>query len=287
MVYKEVDHAGNISVGMAKVGEYRAYVAALTKSNVAQAKAYVAAKKAWNAETEHKGVPFPLKRPVRARRVALKTTKNEQSAKEYLKKLQAFQAKLKLKKSESEQSATESPTEPAAPQAKLGEESATEYPATPVAPQPKLGEESESFVVYKEVDHAGNISMGMATDEEYKAHCEALKEPNALHAAAYVAAEKAWNAETEHKGVPFPLKRQTPAECTELKRLNKEQAKEYLDKQEALLSKLEEEQDSLAPAELSEAERQNAERHAALLKKATILFNNSLLELSAKSMVGI
>ena len=258
-------------MGMANVGEYRAYVAALRKSNVAQARAYVAAAKAWNADTKHKGVPFPLKRPVRARRVALKISNNEQSAREYLKKLQALQAKLRLERSKNEQSATE-------------------YPKKPAAPQAKLGEESESFVVYKEVDHAGNISMGMATDEEYKAHCEALKEPNALQAEAYVAAEKAWNAETEHKGVPFPLKRPTPAECSELKRLKKEQAKEYLDKLEAQLAKLEEErekeQDSLAPAELSEAERKNAERDAALLQKAMILFNNNLLELSAKLMAG-
>jgi len=280
---------------MAKVGEYKAYVAALTKSNVAQAKAYVAAKKAWNAETAHKGVPFPVKRPVRARRVALKTTKSEQSAKAYLKKLEAYQAKLKLKRASKEQSTTASSKEPTALQAGLkkteNEPSTTGSPKEPTALQAGLEQASESFVVYKEVDHAGNILIGMATDEEYKAYCEALKEPNALQAEAYVAAEKAWNAETEHEGVPFPLKRQTPAECTELKRLNKEQAKEYQETQQALLAKLEEErekeQDSLAPAELSEAERQNAERQAASLKKATILFNNKLLELSAKAaMVG-
>lgn len=145
-------------------------------------------------------------------------------------------------------------------------------------------------MVYKEVDHAGNISVGMAKTKEYKAHSQTVKKSNVLYAKAYVAAKKAWNAKTEHKGVPFPLKRPARAECIELKRLEKEQAKEYLDKLEATLATLkaerEKEQNSLAPAELSEAERRKADHHAALLQKAMILFNDKLVELSAKAMAG-
>lgn len=253
-------------MGMLKASEYKAHSEALKKSNVVQAKAYVAARKAWNAESEHKGVPFPSKRPVRARCIALKISKNEQSAREYLKKLKALQAKLS--------------------QTKLSPAKLSPGKLSPA----NLGEERESFVVYREMDHAGNISVGMVTVGEYKAHCEALKRPNVLRAEAYVAAENAWNAKTEHKGVPFPLKRPARAECIELKRLEKEQAKEYLDKLEATLATLkaerEKEQNSLAPAELSEAERRKADHHAALLQKAMILFNDKLVELSAKAMAS-
>ena len=146
-------------------------------------------------------------------------------------------------------------------------------------------------MVYKEVDHAGSISVAMAKDEGYKAHSEALKKSNVLHARAYVAAKRAWDAETEHQGVPFPLKRPARARCIELKRSKKEwQAKEYLNKLEALRAKLKErrekKQNSLAPAELSEAERKTAERHAALLQKATALFNEKLKALSEKAGCG-
>jgi len=146
-------------------------------------------------------------------------------------------------------------------------------------------------VVYKEVDHAGNISVGMAKDKRYKAHCEALKKSNVLHARAYFAARKAWQAETEHKGVSFPLKRPARARCIELKRSKKEwTAKEYLTKLQARLTKLkgkrEKRRNSLAPAELSEAARKKAERHAALLKKATALFNDKLKALSGKAKAG-
>ncbi|MFH1730592.1 MAG: hypothetical protein ABIF82_02940 [Planctomycetota bacterium] len=146
-------------------------------------------------------------------------------------------------------------------------------------------------MVYKEVDHAGNISVGMTQDEGYKAHCEALKKSNVLHARAYIAAEKAWDAETEYKDLPFPLKRPARAKCIQLKRSNNEwSAKEYLNKLEALRAKLKErrekEQNSLAPAELSEAERKTAERRAALLEKATTLFNEKLKALSEEAGCG-
>lgn len=150
---------------------------------------------------------------------------------------------------------------------------------------------AESFVVYKEVDHAGNISVGMAKANEYKAHAKTVKESNVLHAKAYVAAKKAWNAETGHKDVPFPLKRPTRAKCIELKRSKKEgSAKGYLAKLEAVQAKLKErrekKQNSLPSPRLSEAKRRKAERHAALLEKATSLFNDKLAALSAKAMAG-
>jgi len=244
VIYKELDHAGNISVGMAKVKEYKAQCGTLKKSNRTRATAYAKAKKAWIANPEHKGVPYPVERPLQGKRVVLKISNNEQSSTGYLTRLEA-----------------------------------------------KLREKRDSFVVYKEVDHAGDISVGMAKVNEYRALCGTLKKSNMTSAKAYAAAAKAWYAEPEHEGVPFPLMLPVQAKCVELKRIKDEQgAREYLDKLAVELAKLKEEREiernSLAPTELSEAERKKAERDAALLEEATTLFINKLVALTAEAEAG-
>lgn len=98
MVYKEVDLEGNISVGMAKVKEYKAQCVALKKSNLLLARAHAVAKKEWAARSENKDVPYPVKSPLQTKRTALKVLKNEESAKTYLGRLEVALAKLKEKR---------------------------------------------------------------------------------------------------------------------------------------------------------------------------------------------
>ena len=98
MVYKEVDLEGNVSVGMAKVEEYKAQCSALKKSNLLLARAYVVAKKEWIAKPENKDVPYPVKRPLQTKRTALKISNNEERAKAYLGRLEVALARLKEKR---------------------------------------------------------------------------------------------------------------------------------------------------------------------------------------------
>ena len=142
-------------------------------------------------------------------------------------------------------------------------------------------------MVYKEVDHAGSVSVGITVVSEYLARREALIRANMRYAKAYTAARKAWNAAPEHEGVPFPLKRPAPAKCVEVKRFAEEEsAKVCLAGLEARLAKLrkkdERTQKRRAPVELSDAEREKAERCTALLKEAKDLFQQKLDALSGK-----
>jgi len=142
-------------------------------------------------------------------------------------------------------------------------------------------------VVYKEVDHAGGVSVGIAIVGDYLARREALIRSNMRYAKAYTAARKAWNAAPEHEGVRFPLKRPAPAKCVEVKRFSEEEkARVCLAGLEARLARLRKKREAAqkrrAPVELSDAQREEAERRAALLKEAKGLFQTKLDALSGK-----
>jgi len=157
-------------------------------------------------------------------------------------------------------------------------------------------DDDEAYVVYKEEDYYGNLSLALNTSQAFDARRDAVKKfkvklnGKMLYIRAFLEARKAWREDPERKDIRFPLRSVQAPVCRRKREFDKLlDANWYLDKLREREERKKEKADKLRRrklAAMSQAKREKLEglleKRAELLTAAKNLYEERIAALLEK-----